>query len=275
MSVKSATQQGTETEFGLSEAINTDESGAESEGPTVEEAGSGEEGEESETEQVFYEIDGEEVSADDVMSWKKGHMLQADYTKKTQELANLKRNLRTEVTKELSGELTAHINVLKDLISADEKSIDWEELRDTDPSEYLKQKEIQDKRKIALKEATSKASGLSKEERDATAIEEQQKLIEAMPHWKDKSGQLNQSKITEDFGIIGKYAASVGFDNDYLQSMLDHRLYVAMLDAAKYRALQDKKPSITKKVLKTPKVNNQTNSKKSSEKSIEDIFYGT
>lgn len=44
-------------------------------------------------EPVVFAIDGEEVPLDTILEWKKGGMLQADYTRKTQELAEARRSI--------------------------------------------------------------------------------------------------------------------------------------------------------------------------------------
>lgn len=49
-------------------------------------------------------IDWEEVTLDSIREWKKGHMLQSDYTKKTQELAKQRKELESQKQSELSDD---------------------------------------------------------------------------------------------------------------------------------------------------------------------------
>jgi len=51
-----------------------------------------------------YNVDGVDVSLEDIREWKKGNMRQQDYTRKTQELANQRREFET--TKLLGEDLT-------------------------------------------------------------------------------------------------------------------------------------------------------------------------
>lgn len=43
---------------------------------------------------VTYDLDGEQITAEQIKEWKAGHMLQADYTRKTQELAAQREQLK-------------------------------------------------------------------------------------------------------------------------------------------------------------------------------------
>ncbi len=69
------------------------------EGETNEETQTEEQPEEEST----VELDGEQVPLSQIKEWKQGHMLQSDYTKKTQELAAMKREA-TAPKQELSDE---------------------------------------------------------------------------------------------------------------------------------------------------------------------------
>ncbi len=68
------------------------------------------------------EIDGEKVSLDQVKEWKKGHMMEADYRRKTQELAEAKREIArakqagetSPRAKEMDPEVKKAIEILKE-----------------------------------------------------------------------------------------------------------------------------------------------------------------
>ena len=64
------------------------------EAPELEEGQADETAEDSseEEEQPKFNLDGEEYTADQIKQWKQGSMMQEDYTRKTQELAEMRRN---------------------------------------------------------------------------------------------------------------------------------------------------------------------------------------
>ena len=70
---------------------------------------------------------------------------------------------------------------LAELLEASQSAVDWDELRDTDPSEYLRQKELIEQRQKALNQANEgvqKASQLTRKK-------EASLLFEKVPTWND------------------------------------------------------------------------------------------
>lgn len=255
-------------------AVTEEESGAESleldeEGTTDDEAETSESENEETQEDVFYEIDGEEIPVDQILEWKNGHLRLSDYTKKTQELATQKKSLAADYAQKLD----AYVKTFEEIVLEDQKSIDWDELREIDPSEYLKQKEIQEKRLSALKKAKAESGGLNESNRKEKQAEETQKLFEAMPGWTDAKGVVNAKIVNDEFALMGQYAASLGYTAEEMQNMLDHRQYVALLKAAKFDALKTKAPNKIKKVVKAQKVQKQTQKPASTPKRAADYFY--
>lgn len=231
------------------EEVESEEVEEESEAEEVEEAE--EESEESETEeseeeQAAYEItvDGQsqEVTLEELLS---GYQRQADYTRKTQAVADQRKQLEdqgSQVAETLKG-LEQSKKQLAELLETSQSAVDWDELRDTDPSEYLRQKELIDKRQNALKQASDdvqKATQLN-------AQKEAAMLFEKVPTWNDpKQRDADRERITAYLGELG-FA-----ENEY--SSTDHRLVLALLDGAKYKEMQKKSASVVKKIKKAPKV---------------------
>lgn len=200
----------------------------------------------AESEELFYEIDGEEVSLDTVMQWKNGHLMQSDYTKKTQELSESRKKVEAKEAEigDLASTLSANIEALQQKLNADFEKIDWDELRDTDPSEYLRLREDKKAREALIQSAKGTQSKIDQ----VKLAEEQQKLYEKLPHWTD------DAKRNADVTLISERAKTFGFSNEELATISDHRILLAMLDAAKYAQLQEKSPKIAKKVAKAPKI---------------------
>lgn len=205
-----------------------------------------EDAEEDEEEQAAYEItvngETQEVTLDELLS---GYQRQADYTRKTQTVAEDRKSLEAKQAEVLSlaEGLEASKTKLSELIQQADSAIDWDELRDTDPSEYLKQKELQDQRKNALKEAEAQQQAIKQQK----VTEEIQKLYEKLPTWQDPKQR------EADIGKVQGYLSEIGYQENEFQET-DHRLMLALLDAAKYREMQSQATKVVKKVKKAPQV---------------------
>ena len=78
--------------------------------------------------------------------------------------------------------------------------------------------------------------------------QEQQKLVKAIPEWKDE-------KVAEmDKRNIVTYAKRYGFNDQELNNATDHRAILMLRKAMMFDDLQAKKPLVKKKVKKAPKM---------------------
>jgi hypothetical protein len=126
---------------------------------------------------------------------------------------------------------------------------DLSELRYTDPAEYaarmadrqLKQNQLAQVQAERQRVAAEKAAEDAKAKAEHLKAE-QAKLLEALPDWKDPA------KAKSDTDLINAYGAKHGLDPEELAAVSDHRLVVTLLKAAKWDALQQKKPAVQAKV---------------------------
>lgn len=220
--------------------------------------------------ELFYEIDGEEVSASTVAEWKKGHMMQADYTKKTQATAELKKSLEGK-HQEVEGVKTKLNDVITELEAVIQKESNPEalaELRDTDPSEYLRKKEeIAERQKLADKAKQELADIKAKQEKDRIA-EEQGKLLEAMTDWQDPKKQ------EADLALMDDYVKTAEFTEHDVNALSSHKLMIMALDAAKYHKLKKEVEETGKQVEKAPNVIKAKPKQKTKATSLTERFYG-
>ena len=195
-----------------------------------------------ESEESFFDIDGEETSLSQILEWKQSGLRQSDYTKKTTAVADQSKALEAKslqqdaVIKSLNDKVTA----LDSLISDEEASIDWDELAEDDPAEYLKQERKLKAKKAKLKEAKAQ----QKTQFDAKLAEESSILIGKIPEWSDATVRDKEFKAALD------YATNMGMD---LTGVSDHRIYLSLVKASKFDALDSKKALTAKKVRKAPK----------------------
>lgn len=226
--------------------------GYEEEGEVVELEDSSE-GYDEEPELFTVKVGGKEreVSFDQLLeNYSKGE----DYTNKTMSLADERKALEAErashakVLEAEKEKVTAAMQKLSGLIEEQDKAIDWEELRDTDPSEYLRQKEIQQSRKQALDEARSEEAKALEGRRNEAIATESKRLLDAVgDEWKDEKVR---GKEIQD---IYSYIENRGITEAEFPNIIDHRFWVIARDAMKYQQLQKTGSAVKKQVKNAPK----------------------
>ncbi len=230
---------------------------------------------ESEGEELVYlDLDGKEVDLEDVRKWRDGHLMQADYTRKTQELADDRKALKVEIdeiaaTKAGLADAAAELQAL----IAEDEEVNWEELREDDPEEYIKLKERADKRKTTAEKFKTEASltPVSKEE----IATEQAKLFEMNPTWIDSEGNQTEA-MKADSDMLAEYWKANDFTMQDVKSMVLARHIETCLKAAKFDELQEKSKKFVKKaktatLVTKPKA--QARKLKTKPKALEDVFY--
>jgi len=222
----------------------------------------------------FVEIDGKEISLDEIRQGLQSNFMQSDYTKKTTEHSQFAKKERDEIALERENLSKANesISTMQDkltvLVSEDE-SIDWAELKEDEPEEYIKLKEKADQRKEALAKVKAERETLAD---DPALIEsERLKFWESNPDWLD-----DKNKTTEVFkhetALMSNYVSNAGFTSDEFSKQTDSRYLIAFLKAAKYDELQEKSRKIREKKDKIPVVTKpKVNAAQS--KTMADVFY--
>ena len=177
-----------------------------------------------------------------------------DYYKKTMAVADERKALEAEklenakAFEEQKQLLNAQIEALQQLTSEQEQSINWEELRDTDPSEYLRQKEKQESRKLALSEAQQKQQQELGAKRQELVNVESKKLMDAM---KDK--WTSQEVAAKGISDMYEYAYTQGLSKDEASNVVDHRFWVILDKARQFDELQKTGETVKKQIKSAPK----------------------
>tara|TARA_Y100001963_G_C6738720_1_gene427769 strand:- start:323 stop:1324 length:1002 start_codon:yes stop_codon:yes gene_type:complete len=209
---------------------------------------------------------------------KQGYSKGLDYTKKTMDLGDQRRNLETEkdtISKEkdevskLREEYAKKLSVVEQNLQV-EDNIDWVKLAQDDPSDYAIKKAEYDKKKD-LQDRIQKEQARVNEERkqeqekvyQSFIQSENKKLIEKMPVFGDEK---KVNKVMQD---IGQFALKSGYTEQELNMLVDHRALITLYQAAKYdqllqkKGLQDKKVKTnTRMVTSEAKNETQTTDKK-------------
>ena len=266
------TEEATPTEEEESTEETQDES-LEEESEETEEA----ESEEEEVEEGSEDTDEEpEVGADDTIVFEgqeykiddliKGSLRQADYTRKTQALAEQRKGMEaaqqqyTAESQAVQAERQQYINALSQIIQSSAQGldqfarIDWEALKEEDHIEYLSKKdeyrEAQEKvqqHQFAMQQTQQRQSAESENQYKVMIRDEHNALVEKHPDWADDTKRRELGSKLRD------YAIAEGYSQDEISTLYDHRALLILDKARKYDALQSSDIR-EKKVKNKPKV---------------------
>ena len=224
-----------------------------------------EEGSDEDGEGESFLLDGEEISADDIREMRQGNLRQSDYTKKTTLLAKSR-----EKVDALTITLETSIDAIENLLGDDSDAELDELLEEGDTAEYLRRDKLRKGKTKKLKEAKAL---INKAFEEKQALEGEA-LVDAMPEWsKPKTGDARQK---EDIASALKYAESLGFTNEDIARISDHRFMRALIDAGKIAKIKAKSTGLKKaKVKPTKKPGGRAKPSGGESKNIVDLFYGS
>lgn len=200
-------------------------------------------------------IDGieQELPEDEVVN---GYSRTADYTRKTQALADARKAFEQNEVAQVRAErqqYQEHLAVLKTTLeSLSPKKPDFEKLKLTLPADQYAAK-IEEwhaaQEKIAQVEKTQ-AELKGRQDEDAQRgfqqyfRDEQEKLALALPEYKDeKKGEALRKDLSD-------FALSRGFNEDDLSKVVDHRLVLLLHDAMQGAKQKAKAPEVKNKIEK-------------------------
>ena len=178
---------------------------------------------EDDDESEFIELDGQEITLDQIRDWQKGTMREQDYTKKTQALAEDRKALEAR-TSELDSSISNLASAeedFKNLLVADLDDIDLKQLRETDYVEYKKLTEDIESRKAKFDELKSKAVDERKKLQAAGAAE-----LGQMMGW-DDSG-----KRETDVKVFGELISELGFTECDSATLTSPKVAAALIELA-------------------------------------------
>ena len=203
------------------------------------------------------EVDGEEITVEEL---KRGNLRQRDYTRKTQELAEARKELEANY-EEIQRERAQYAQMLpalqERLQQPVEQEPDWDTLYDTDPTmaakaerQWRKQQEERAAQLQAVEAERQRMMGLEQqrlEQMQARYFEEQRELLpELIPEWRDNSVASKEAKDIR--GFLLKEGFSEQDVNGLTNATLVKLARKAMLyDQGQTRATEAKKKPKTQK----------------------------
>ena len=231
-------------------ASGDDESGVEDaldEESSEEQSGEDEEPEEQKQPQTFtVKVDGKEVAVT-LDELQKGYSRTQDYTRKTQQIAEVRKQAEAE-TYAVRAEREQYAQLLGALqaqLQASEPQVDLDRLYNEDPIEWVRQKEVMRERQEKLGAIQSEQQRLSQvaqyeQQRamEAQLASQQEALLAALPDWKDPK------KAKAEKALVIESAKAAGFSDEDLKSVYDHRLVLLLRKAALFDQMVSKRQGI-------------------------------
>jgi hypothetical protein len=208
-----------------------------------------------------------------------------DYTQKTQQLAEQRRSYEAQqqalqVNIAIHTQLSDQVSEIKSLDNqiAQYKQVDWAQLAESDPQQYLKlnhaYRDLKETREEKTREYQKQASELS------------QAQAQSMEQILQAEAKLLQSKIPEITGpkgaeikqAVSEFLKNEGFSPNEIGGLLDHRMVSVAWKAAQYDKIKAAKPQVNKRMAEVPKVvkgKQPTNAKADEGKALRDKLRST
>jgi hypothetical protein len=212
------------------------------------------EGEEPEQPVYTIKVDGEEIQVT-LEELQKGYSRTQDYTRKTQKLAEVRKQTEAEV-EAVRTERQQYSQLLDALRNQVEQSApaepDWNRLRNEDPIEFAAQwaeHQQRQQRLAAIQQEQARLAEIQNYERAqqlAAVVNEERKVLESViPEWRDPEVAKREK------GELVEFGKRLGFKTEELANITDHRAVVALRKAYLYDKLMSRKGDVKPK----PKAN--------------------
>jgi len=218
--------------------------------------------EEEELEETRYTVkaagEEKEVTLEELMQ---GYQLGADYTKKTQELAENRKAVEAEAraiieAKQVRDTYAQRLQAIEQFLTqGQDSSEDLADMKENDPIGYaVKVAELTEKKEQlaqvrAEQERIAQQQQADRQQEMARLVQQEAtKLSQVLPEFSDptKGEQIRNE--------IRNYGKSVGFTDNELSQVYDSRHVLMLHKAMMYDKLQKSKPAVNKKVAQAPKM---------------------
>ena len=196
----------------------------------------------------------------------KGYQRESDYTRKTQQLAEQRKQLEAEqsefqaVQAQTAQLRDAYGQTLQQLQQQLQNGLqqepDWDAAyQQLDAKEYTRLVQDWNARKDNLQKVQAEQARVAKEQAKesesmmrAHLAQQSELMLEKLPQWRDE-----KVRLTERDELI-TYAKSLGYTDDEIANAADHRAIVALYHSWQLSKLNAAKPEAKKRVRKAPKM---------------------
>ena len=227
-----------------------------------------EEDEDSEEDEVEVEerktfrvkANGEEkdVTLDELVS---GYQKGEDYTKKSQTLAEQRKVVEAEAkaiqeAQSIREQYAQRLNQVQQILTdGKEDMADLEQLKENDPIQYAIKVAEQTEQNKKIQLVQQEQARLAQESNQYMANQQAQFVANQSKMLTEKVKEFSDPKKAEQIkSDIRSFGKSVGFSDQELAQVYDHRHVIILQKAMEYDKLQKANPSVTKKLSKAPKM---------------------
>ena len=216
--------------------------------------------EESEEPKPRYKVkaSGEEVEVE-LDELIKGYQQGADYTKKSQALAEQRKALEAErnhleYVKQERQAYAQKLQALDSFLTQQDQGVNLDVLKETDPIGYAVAVAEQSQREKQLAVVRNEQQRLAQQQQSEHHAslqnhlrQESEKLTSLIPELATPQGDAVRKQIRD-------YAKSVGWSDQELSQLYDSRAVLTLYNGMKYQQLQKSKPEVNKKLQAAPKM---------------------
>jgi len=224
---------------------------------------------EDETESTVYtvKVNGQdvEVSEEELI---KGYSRQQDYTQKTQQLAEYKRQMDAaagQMQQEITQTQQMRSQYVEALATAIDTNyahlqqfanVDWDRLKTENREEYLTKRDDYRQAQEQIDQLKSKANEAHQQQQQEMSVQHQQilqeehsKMVSILPEWAEPDKQRAIAKTVSEFAL------SKGYTQEELAQLVDHRSILVLMQAKAYEDMTKKQHEVrAKKVKNKPRV---------------------
>tara|TARA_R110000772_G_scaffold125466_12_gene232199 strand:- start:566 stop:1546 length:981 start_codon:yes stop_codon:yes gene_type:complete len=230
----------------------------------VEEASENVEGEDEEAEEqtprnqkFIVKVDGKEIEVpkEELI---RGYQREADYTRKTQKLAEERKYVESEF-QQVRGEREQYAQILgqlqQKLQEFEPAEPDWNRLEYEDPTEYARQwtshqRRLQQKNAVFAEQLRLQQMQQAESQKQIQNVLQQEVKIlkEKIPEWSSPEKAKTEGKALLEYGL------GLGFSEQELNGISDSRALLALHKAWKYDQMVSKRPELQAKIKKAPRM---------------------
>ncbi|MCJ2030720.1 hypothetical protein MKK50_15195 [Methylobacterium sp. J-043] len=195
------------------------------------------------SEEAEYLVKGERIKGKDLEA---GYMRHADYTRKTQELAQQRQQTESQVRYELTAQATQYLaQVEQKLIDHFPQEPNWLELAQDNPAQYAVEREAWNKRHADLngvRHMRQQQEQTQQAYQQAAAAQAQARAFDDLVQMHPEFARNAEGKIsTVATDLVSFAIQEVGLSEQLLHQVDDARIFSILYDAMRYRRQEAQK----------------------------------
>lgn len=187
-----------------------------------------------------------------------GYMLQADATRKTQALAQERKQVQEQYfsavqqnSQQAQGELRALQQFVVANAAPELQNVNWQQLAAEDPARYVQLQARQQQLGNVLAQIQAQGDSLKQQEAAQLSQQREQTIQDSLSYLSREIPGFNLEKERNGLFDTGR---KYGFQDGELSNIVDGRMLHVLRDAQQWRDLQTAKPKAMQKVVEAPKV---------------------